>query len=523
MYFTQDDIKRIKEASKGRLLDVIGDFHELRKRGAEYKCECPKCHGQEKLHISPAKQIFKCFSCPDIKGKEPLDYLQRAEDMQFLEACDYLARKFNVLLDPKPEKKPSKPTKMKKRSKEAKGESVDTFCARMLADSGLTYQDVTAHIFKKGDTQSIFEAKAFRPGTVDEYGNIVDGDDVIIEYYDLDGMPVTYTRKLPGRGKQELKVYYRVRWQFPEEHRDKEGKPFKYKSPAGSGTPIYIPERMRQMYKRKEQFPRLYIQEGEKKAEKACKHGIPSIAVSGIQNLGQKGALPEDLVKIITVCGVKEVAFIFDADWNDLSRNIKFNAPVDFRPRSFFSAARNFKEYMRMLKNRGIMVEIFIGHINKNDEGDKGVDDLLADKLAGHEEELAEDLEFACNEKSGMGKYVEVFKITTWNDQKLRELWNLHSHENLPSSTARSCRSFRNLSLVAMPGSLTRTANWYLPYPMMRMRSSGMRTTRKRTVTGCRCLNMIMWPPRPFSRTGVSAVTACSIPNSGHISIWSRR
>lgn len=199
---------------------------------------------------------------------------------------------------------------MKKRSKEAKGESVDTFCARMLADSGLTYQDVTAHIFKKGDTQSIFEAKTFRPGTVDEYGNIVDGDDVIIEYYDLDGMPVTYTRKLPGRGKQELKVYYRVRWQFPEEHRDKEGKPFKYKSPAGSGTPIYIPERMRQMYKRKEQFPRLYIQEGEKKAEKACKHGIPSIAVSGIQNLGQKGALPEDLVKIITVCGVKEVAFI---------------------------------------------------------------------------------------------------------------------------------------------------------------------------------------------------------------------
>ena len=96
MYFTQDDIKRIKEASKGRLLDVIGDFHELRKRGAEYKCECPKCHGQEKLHISPAKQIFKCFSCPDIKGKEQLDYLQRAEDIQFLEACDYLARKINV-------------------------------------------------------------------------------------------------------------------------------------------------------------------------------------------------------------------------------------------------------------------------------------------------------------------------------------------------------------------------------------------------------------------------------------------
>lgn len=90
-----------------------------------------------------------------------------------------------------------------------------------------------------------------------------------------------------------------------------------------------------------------------------------------------------------------------------------------------------------MLKNRGIMVEIFIGHINKNDEGDQGSGRPLADKLAGHEEELAEDLEFACNEKSGMGKYVEVFKITTWNDQKLRELWNLHSHEKFARSAPR--------------------------------------------------------------------------------------
>lgn len=145
----------------------------------------------------------------------------------------------------------------------------------MLAGSGLTYQDVTAHIFKKGDTQSIFEAKTFRPGTIDEYGNIVDGDDVIIEYYDLDGMPVTYMRKLPGRGKLEPKVYYRVRWQFPDEHRDKEGKPFKYKSPAGSGTPIYIPERMRQMYKKKEQFPRLYIQKGKRRRRRLANTAFP--------------------------------------------------------------------------------------------------------------------------------------------------------------------------------------------------------------------------------------------------------
>ena len=49
-----------------------------------------------------------------------------------------------------------------------------------------------------------------------------------------------------------------------------------------------------------------------------------------------------------------------------------------------------------MLKNRGVMVEIFIGHINKNDEGDKGLDDLLANKLSGHEEELAGKSSVSC-------------------------------------------------------------------------------------------------------------------------------
>ena len=64
---------------------------------------------------------------------------------------------------------------------------------------------------------------------------------------------------------------------------------------------------------------------------------------------------------------------------------------------------------MRTLKNRNIYVEIFIGHIQKNKAGDKGLDDLLANSLKGHEEELAKDIEAACNEKKGLGKYVEMY------------------------------------------------------------------------------------------------------------------
>lgn len=430
MYFTENDVIRIKDAAKGRLLDIAQDFHEFRRSGTSYICDCPHCGATRKFSLNPSKEIFGCFSCKEIQGNGALSYLMKVEGKEYLAALEYLADRLNIILDERPQIHSSKVTKLKKSSKAAKGEDVDTYCARMLAASGLTYEDVTANVYKTGDTKSIFQLRTFRPGTIDERGVITKGDDVIIEYYNLDGEPVTYYRKDNKRqATGEKKEYFRIRWQFPDSHLDKEGKPFKYKSPPGSGTPVYIPERLRKMFKEKTAIPRLYIQEGEKKAEKACKHDIPSIAVSGIQNLGNNGSLPEDVVRIITECQVKEVAFIFDSDWDDISTNIKINDQVEKRPRNFFFAARNFKEYMRTLKNRNIYVEIFIGHIQKNQAGDKGLDDLLANTLAGKEEELAKDIEYACNEKKGLGTYVEMFKVTTWTDHKLQELWCLHACE----------------------------------------------------------------------------------------------
>ena len=431
MYFNENEILRIKSASDGRLLDVVQDFRELRKSGKDYVCECPKCRSAKKFTVSPGKNLFKCFSC-QIGGEGAVSYLMNIEGYGYTDALEYLAKKFCVLLDPHPDKPAWKPVqKMKKGSKAAKGLDTGSYCARMLAASGLTFEDVTASVYKTDDTKSVFQCRTFKPGTIDERGMLTaKGDDVIIEYYDLDGLPVRYVQKdNKRRAAGEMKEYYRIRWQFPEMHLDKDGKPFKYKSPRGSGTPIYIPEKIRTAFKSGTRIDRLYIQEGEKKAEKACKHGIPSIAVSGIQNLGNNGSLPEDFVRIVTGCQVREVAFVFDSDWDDISSNIKINDPVEKRPRNFYSAARNFKEYMRSLKNRDIYLEIFVGHIRKNDAGDKGLDDLLANTLLGKEDELAADFDYACNDKKGSGQYVEMFKITGFTDHRLMELWCLHSHE----------------------------------------------------------------------------------------------
>lgn len=74
---------------------------------------------------------------------------------------------------------------------------------------------------------------------------------------------------------------------------------------------------------------------------------------------------------------------------------------------------------MCFFKNWNIFVEIFVGYINKNEVGDKGFDDLFVNFLCGKEEELVVDIEFVCNEKKGLGKYIEMFKVIIWIDYKL--------------------------------------------------------------------------------------------------------
>lgn len=430
--FIKDACKeRIKSAGDSNLRQVIDSVTTLSRRGSQWVGKCPHCGTEGGLEFNQTKGIYKCFHCDEIKGNSSVAFVMQALKLTFPEALEYIAKTLGIVVEYEEPPKPRKKSKATAAAKDEDKGKNGSFLKEFLDGSGITLKDSQVTL-KNSDGRTFVISSVFKAGTIDQSGKLTtEGNDVIIEYYDLDGAPVKYQRKdYKGRLTDEWCEYYRVRWQYPEEHKDKEGKAAKYHSPYGSGTYIYIPQYIRSIYKSGQTIDRLYVQEGEKKAEKACKHGIPSVAISGIMNIACQGKLSEDLIRIIQDLHVKEVCMIYDSDWNDLSKEIKIADRVEKRPLNFYYAANNFKDYMQSLINRNIYVECYIAHVIRNDAGDKGVDDLLVNTLKGKEDELKRDLDFLMNEKSLEGKYVKAYKITSWHEHKLKELWGLDNPHN---------------------------------------------------------------------------------------------
>lgn len=416
---TQDSIAKV--ISIARIEDVISDFCKLQRSGASLYTTCPSCGKSGKgkgLIVTPAQGIYKCFHC-DYGGTSPVNFVMDRKGCAYPEAIKYLADKYNVILDY--EQKPKGPQKKG-------GPKMITFCERQLTASGLTEADQKITIRTDENTEKV--VNVFEPGTRDQYGKIAPGDDMIIWYYDLEGKPVMFTKPKASRSEH----LFRIRWQNPDTHPDKSGRPIKYQSPVGSGSHLFFPEEIREAYRNRRVIKRLYIQEGEKKSLKATKHGLPSVGVMGIQNIGHDNKLPYEFQLIVQACQVEEVVFVLDADWDALSQDLKPGSRADMRPLSFYYAVKNFRDYFRTFVNMGIYLEIYFAHIIRDEKFpfEKGIDDLLAGRLKDNENELYHEINAAINEKDGLRKaekdkenHIRVLKISTVTDQKLLEYWSL--------------------------------------------------------------------------------------------------
>ena len=93
---TKESIENLK--SHLDVVDIVSQFIELKKTGANFKACCP-FHGEEtpSFVVSPAKQIYHCFGCG--VGGDSIKFVMEYEKLSYPEALEKLASMANVSLE----------------------------------------------------------------------------------------------------------------------------------------------------------------------------------------------------------------------------------------------------------------------------------------------------------------------------------------------------------------------------------------------------------------------------------------
>lgn len=90
------------EAIKSRIdiVDVIGDFVNLKKSGGAYKAHSPFTNEKTpSFFVVPAKGIYKCFSSG--KGGDAINFIMEYDGLSYTEALKYLAEKYGIEIEEK--------------------------------------------------------------------------------------------------------------------------------------------------------------------------------------------------------------------------------------------------------------------------------------------------------------------------------------------------------------------------------------------------------------------------------------
>src|SRR5690554_6296981 len=114
-----------------RIEEVIGEYVQLKKAGSNFKGLSP--FTEEKtpsFMVSPAKQIFKCFSTG--KGGTVVSFLMELEQFSYPEALRWLAERYNIQL---PESKPLTPEEQLELTERESLQIVNTFARDFFVDT----------------------------------------------------------------------------------------------------------------------------------------------------------------------------------------------------------------------------------------------------------------------------------------------------------------------------------------------------------------------------------------------------
>ena len=152
----KETVDRILDAAQ--IVDVVGDFVSLKRRGANFIACCP-FHNEKtpSFYVSPAKGIFKCFGCG--KSGTAVGFVMEHESLSYVEALKYLAKRYNIEVV-------------------EKEESADEIARRQRSESLHLVSEFAAGFFrdclKTGEGRAVgyayFKSRKLEDATIDKFG-----------------------------------------------------------------------------------------------------------------------------------------------------------------------------------------------------------------------------------------------------------------------------------------------------------------------------------------------------------------
>lgn len=88
--------QKIKDAAS--VVDVIGDFYDLRKKGVNYQCLCPFHDDRHtgSFVVSPRKNTYSCYSCG--AHGDSIEFLMSKQGLSYPDALRWLAKKYSIVI-----------------------------------------------------------------------------------------------------------------------------------------------------------------------------------------------------------------------------------------------------------------------------------------------------------------------------------------------------------------------------------------------------------------------------------------
>ncbi|MFO7864321.1 MAG: DNA primase [Salinivirgaceae bacterium] len=140
------------------IVDVVGDYVSLKRRGANYLGLCP-FHNEKtpSFTVSPSKGIYKCFGCG--KGGNAVNFIMDQEGLSYPETLKFLAKRYNIEV----EEKESSPEELKKRDQRESLLIVTRFAGEWFAKNLFETQE------GKNIGLSYFKERGFTENTIRKF------------------------------------------------------------------------------------------------------------------------------------------------------------------------------------------------------------------------------------------------------------------------------------------------------------------------------------------------------------------